>query len=162
MLVDVIALFPFHLEQTQRRRYQKKSHHASSTHGPTTKSRCKPSAYLTFSGRRSRAELRVLTTATSEQPEQSGPVRNNHNYICSAPDSALSNPPSQTTPCYEFIKKPTTLQPFISVSRVCRKPEPRFQCTGWLALYHLLSFPRSSRVLLNSMIVVCVLVLAFS
>lgn len=47
-----------------------------------------------------------------------------------SPDSVLSNPPAQTTPCYEFIKKLPTLHPFISVSRVGRKPEPHFQCVA--------------------------------
>ncbi len=73
-----------------------------------------------------------------------------------SPDLVLSNLPAQTTPCYKFIKNLPTLHPFISVSRVCRKPEPHFQYTashtratnsqrprhGWIALYHWLSFLR--------------------
>lgn len=149
-LDNVICLFPFHIEQTLRC----PSFHCVSSclfhPRPTPNPDVSQNDRFTF---QPQIPGRALCPDNVNQKAiRAVQTLKSHNYICSvfAPDLVLSNGPAQTTPCYEFIKKLPTLHPFISVSRVCRKPEPHFQYTashtrsthserpqhGWLALYH--------------------------
>ncbi|TNN42408.1 hypothetical protein EYF80_047421 [Liparis tanakae] len=76
--------------------------------------------------------------------------RSRRNYICSAADSALSNPPAQTTPCYEFIRDCPVLHPFVSVSRVCRKPS--FPMHRMARIVPLAFLPACSQLLLDPLL----------